>query len=91
MSQIPPPANACSACPPHHTPPIPATCTLTLKLSHILTHPIATSLTFLLAFTLLIYGLYLLTPNLRRPKQKPLRSTPLMEYNAAFGKLVVDL
>jgi hypothetical protein len=57
-------------------------------LTHLITHPLTTYFSLLAAFTLLVYGLYLLTPNLRPPKQKPLRSTPLMEYNRAFDRLV---
>ena len=65
--------------------------TTSCSLTHLITHPLTKSLALLVAFGLLVYGLYLLTPNLRRPKQKPLRSTPLVEYNLAFDRLVEDL
>ncbi|KAG4429320.1 hypothetical protein IFR05_015204, partial [Cadophora sp. M221] len=93
MSQIPPSANPCNAYPPQRHTSTPTACTLTLKLTSLFTHPLNHLYAILLAFALLTYGLYLLTPNLRRfcPNQKPLRPTPLMEYNASFERLVVNL
>lgn len=74
----------------HHPPPtVPQT--QSCSLSYLITRPLTVSLALLVSFGLLVYGLYLLTPNLRRPKQKPLRLTPLVEYNLAFDRLVEDL
>ncbi|KAK0110540.1 hypothetical protein ONS96_002146 [Cadophora gregata f. sp. sojae] len=86
-----PPLSPGSTVSSSYRPHLPTSSLPTCSLTRLISHPLTTCFIFLAAFTLLVYGLYLLTPNLRSPKQKPLRSTPLMEYNRAFERLVEDL